>query len=94
MQFIAVARRSGEEWFLGCLTDWDSRDIELPLDFLRESRSAAEIYADAPDAREHPTHTEIQQKEVDRTTKLMLHLAPGGGAAVRIRPQRSEGNRR
>jgi alpha-glucosidase len=86
MRFIAVARCSGEDWFLGCLTDWDSRDLELPLDFLREGRSVAEIYLDASDAGERPTHTEIQKKEVSRTTKLMVHLAPGGGAAVRIRP--------
>jgi alpha-glucosidase len=94
MQFIAVARRSGEEWFLGCLTDWDSRDLELPLDFLRDGQSVAEIYDDAPDAGERLTLTEIQKKEVGRTTKLTLHLAPGGGAAVRIRPPGSEANRR
>jgi alpha-glucosidase len=94
MQFIAIARRSGEDWFLGCLTDWDSRDLELPLDFLRKGCSAAEIYSDAPDAGERPTHTEIQKKEVARTTKLMLHLAPGGGAAVRIRPPGNEANGR
>jgi alpha-glucosidase len=93
MQFIAIARRSGEDWFLGCLTDWDTRDLELPLDFLRDGQSVAEIYADAPDAAERPTHTKIQKKEVARTTKLMLHLAPGGGAAVRIRPPGREINR-
>ena len=86
MQFIAIARRSGDEWFLGCLTDWDSRDLELPLDFLRDGRTVAEIYADAPDAGEQPTHTVIEKKDVSRTTKLKLHLAPGGGAAVRFHP--------
>ena len=86
MQFIAIARRSGDEWFLGCLTDWDSRDLELPLEFLHDGRSVAEIYADAADAGEHPTHTTIQKKDVGRATKLRLHLAAGGGAAVRIRP--------
>ena len=86
MQFIAIARRSGDEWFLGCLTDWDSRDLEVPLDFLRDGRTVAEIYADAPDAREQPTHTVIEKKDVSPTTKLKLHLAPGGGAAVRFHP--------
>ena len=86
MRFIAVARRSGAKWFLGCLTDWDSRDLEIPLDFLPDGRSVAEIYAEAPDAGERPTRTrDSEEKDVTRATKLMLHLAPGGGAAVRIR---------
>ncbi len=86
MEFIAIARRSGDEWFLGCLTDWDSRDLELPLDFLGDRRWVAEIYADAPDAAQHPTHTTIERKNVGRATKLKLHLAPGGGAALHILP--------
>jgi alpha-glucosidase len=87
MQFIAVARRSGEEWFLGCLTDWDARDLELPLGFLGDGQWVADVYADAPDASKHPTHTMIDTKDVDHTTTLRLRLAPGGGAAVRIHPR-------
>jgi len=84
---LARGRLFGENRaILGCLTNWDSRDLELPLDFLRDGRAIAEIYADAPDAREQPTHTVIQNQDVTRATKLMLHLAPGGGTAVRIRP--------
>ena len=84
MEHIAIARRSGKEWYLGCLTDWNARDLELPLDFLTEGKMVAEIYADAADAVEHPTHTTIEKENVGRAAKLKLHLAPGGGAAVRI----------
>jgi alpha-glucosidase len=84
MEFISVARRSGSEWFVGCLTDWNERDLDLPLDFLGEGGHVAEVYADAPDASVHPTHTVIQQQQVNRMQHLRLHLAPGGGAAIRI----------
>jgi alpha-glucosidase len=84
-EFISVARRSGDEWFIGCITNWSERDLDLPLDFLGEGRYVAELYADAPDAGAHPTHTSISREDVDRKTGLKVHLAPGGGVAVRIR---------
>jgi alpha-glucosidase len=49
-------------------------------------RYEAEIYADAPDDAAHPMNTAIGERTVDRTAKLKVHLAPGGGAAIRIRP--------
>ena len=76
----------GEDWFLGCLTDWDPRDLELPLDFLRDGRSVAEIMPMRPTPGT-PHHTVIEKKDVSPTTKLKLHLAPGGGAAVRSVPR-------
>jgi alpha-glucosidase len=93
MKFIAIARRSGDEWFVGCLTDWDARDLEVPLDFLPPGPGpfVAEIYADAPDAREFPTHTTFRREELGAgpAAALKLHLAPGGGAALRIRREDS-----
>ncbi len=86
MQWIALARRSGRDWYVGSLTDWDARDIKIPLDFLGDGKYEAEIYADAPDAAEHPTHTAISQQTVDRTTVLDVHMAPGGGSAMWIHP--------
>jgi alpha-glucosidase len=78
MEFITVARRAGDEWFVGCLTDWDARDLELPLDFLGPGRFVAEVYTDAPDAGTHPTRTAIRREDVDRTSSLKLNLASGG----------------
>ena len=49
-------------------------------------RYEAGIYADAPDDAAHPMNTAIGERTVDRTAKLKVHLAPGGGAAIRIRP--------
>ena len=88
MESIAVARRRGDEWFVGCLTNWDKRDVRLSFDFLGEGTYVAEIYADAADADVHPKRTEIHREDVDRATKRELHLAPGGGAAILIRPIR------
>ena len=87
MQNITVARRSGKDWYVGSITNWDARDVKVPLSFLGEGKYTAEIYADAPDAATEATHTTITTQPVDRTTVLDIHMAPGGGNAIRILPQ-------
>ena len=85
-EYITVARRRGGEWFLGSMTNWQARDLDLPLTFLGAGRYRAEIYADAPDADRLPKNTSIVKQTVDRSTHLKPHLAPAGGYAVRLVP--------
>lgn len=85
-EYIVMARRSGKEWFLGSLTNWDARDIDLPLSFLPAGKFRAEIYADAPDADRLPTGVAVTKQSVDHTTHLKAKLASGGGYAVRFVP--------
>ncbi|MGD0479223.1 MAG: glycoside hydrolase family 97 protein [Terracidiphilus sp.] len=86
MQWITLARRSGNDWYVGSLTDWVARDVKVPLSFLGDGKYVAEIYADAPDAAEEPTHTVLTKQTVDRTTVLDVHMVPGGGNAMWIHP--------
>jgi alpha-glucosidase len=86
-EYISIARRRGKEWFVGLMTNWDERDLDIPLSYLGEGNYVAEIYRDAPDANTHPKNTVIEQKKVTRSSTLKLHLASGGGAALRIRPE-------
>jgi len=85
-EYIAMARRHGNAWFLGIMTNWKSRHLEIPLSFLAKGRYTAEIYADAPDAEKNPTHLNIEKKIVHRSSRLKLDLAPGGGYAARLAP--------
>jgi alpha-glucosidase len=86
MQWIALARRSGSDWYVGSLTDWDARDVKVPLSFLGDGKYVAEIYADAADAADQPTHTVLTRQAVDRTTVLDVHMVSGGGNAMWIHP--------
>jgi alpha-glucosidase len=81
-----MSRRSGRDWYVGSLTNWDARDIKVPLDFLGNGKYVAEIYADAPDAAEEATHTVLSRQTVDRSTVLDVHMVSGGGSAMWIRP--------
>ncbi|HSU61775.1 MAG TPA: glycoside hydrolase family 97 protein [Bryobacteraceae bacterium] len=85
-EFITVARRKGDEWFLGSMTNWSQREFDVPLTFLGPGRYTAEIYADAPDAGQYPKSVSVRKQTVDRDTKLNVKMAPGGGYAVRFVP--------
>ncbi len=86
MEWISVARRSGSDWYIGSITNWDERAVKLPLSFLGEGKFEAEIYADAPDAAQEATHTTLTKKTVDSNTVLDVHMVSGGGNAIWIHP--------
>jgi alpha-glucosidase len=88
MRYITLARRSGGDWYVGSLTNWEERSMKLPLSFLGDGKYVAEIYADAPDAAAHATHTTFSKRPVDRGTVLDIHLVSGGGNAIWIHPAR------
>jgi len=83
---VIIARRSGKDWYVGSITNWSPREVNLPLSFLGDGKYIAEIYRDAADADENPRHVTIEKKAVGRSNTLALHLAAGGGAAIRLTP--------
>jgi alpha-glucosidase len=87
MEWVSLARRSGKDWYIGSLTNWDQRDIKIPLSFLGDGKYVAEIYADAPDAAVEAKHTTFSKVPVDRTTVLDVHMVSGGGSAIWIHPE-------
>ena len=84
MENITVARRSGKDWYVGSLTNWDARTVKVPLSFLGPGKYEAVIYADAPDSAVEATHTTLTRQTVDRTTVLEIHMVSGGGNAIWI----------
>lgn len=82
--FVLVARRSGREWYVGAVTDWDPRVLNLDLSFLGEGEWFAHIYADGPNAARYGNDFEKRLKTVRSGDQMTLHLAPGGGWAARL----------
>jgi alpha-glucosidase len=85
-EFVTIARRHAKEWFLGSMTNWNARQVDLPLDFLGAGDYKATIYSDAADAEQHPTNVRIETRVVNRGSRLQAALASGGGYAVRFVP--------
>ena len=87
--FVVIARRErgSEDWYVGAITDEQPRQIDLDLSFLDEDGGYdAEIYVDGADAdwESDPYSLAIEERPVTASDRLALHLAPGGGAAVRL----------
>ena len=86
-EFMTIARSHGKEWYLGSVTNWTPRDLHVPLNFLGTGRYTAEIYQDAADAATHPKNVVIKKQIVHKGEELTLHLATGGGCAIRFIPE-------
>jgi alpha-glucosidase len=85
-QYVSVARRSGEKWFVGAITNNEARNMEMSFSFLTPGNEyEATIYYDDPSS-EIRTHVGIQKKIVNNKTKLTLNLLASGGQAIEIKP--------
>ncbi|MEO7496527.1 MAG: glycoside hydrolase family 97 N-terminal domain-containing protein [Massilia sp.] len=84
--FVSTARRKGADWFVGTITNNDSRALKVSLSFLEPKKEYwASIYADDPQA---PTKTKvgIRKIKVTSTTVLDARLLASGGQAIWLRP--------
>ena len=89
--YITIARKANgkNEWYIGAITDENSREENVKLNFLDAGKNyVATIYADADDAQwqKNPMAYVITTYLVTSKTTLKLKLAEGGGAAVSIKP--------
>ncbi len=84
--YTTFARKNGDEWYVGSITDWTPRELSLPLDFLGAGEYVAEIYADGADADENAESVAISTETLTAGSTLNITLAPGGGYAARFYP--------
>lgn len=84
-EHILIAKRKGNEWWIGAMTSDSARNYNVKLDFLPKGKVYdVEIIADAADADAYPRHYDFNRKAVRRGDTLPLTLVKGGGAAIRL----------
>ena len=83
-EFITIARRSGNDWYVGTITNHNAREISVSLNFLSDGNYTAEIYTDATDVNENPNHLNKQTKTVTNKDVLQIKVAAGGGEVMRL----------
>jgi len=82
---ITLARRKGNDWYVGGLTNWNRRTAELSLDFLTPGKNyTLTLFKDGVNAHRKGTDHTIETREVNSTTRLTIPMAPGGGFAAKI----------
>jgi alpha-glucosidase len=80
----AIARRSGDTWYIGAMSNWNARDITIDLSFLKDGNYEAEILEDGINADRDATDYKKEVKQVSANDKLTLHLSNGGGWVAKI----------
>ncbi|HEX8313914.1 MAG TPA: glycoside hydrolase family 97 protein [Flavisolibacter sp.] len=85
-EFVAIARRKGDVWFVGAMTNWTERDLTIDLSFLKNGAYEAEIFMDGVNADRKPEDYKKVIQKVSAADKWKIHLAPGGGWTARIYP--------
>ncbi len=78
-EFVVIARRKRDTWYLGGITNWTARALDVPLRFLGSSEFHAALYVDGSMEESLPNAIARRQQNVDALTPLHISLAPGGG---------------
>lgn len=84
--YVVIARRNGRDWYIGAMTDWTARDVEIDLSFLPAGSFRITSFADGPNADRSGSDYKKTVQGVDKTAKLKIHLMGGGGFAARVVP--------
>ncbi len=85
-EYVAVARRKGDTWYVGAMTNWTSRMLTLDLSFLNNGTHQAVIFADGPNTINEKEAMDYQlvHRNVTSADRITVSLAPGGGWAAII----------
>lgn len=83
-EYVAMARRKGDRWYVGAMTNWDSRALELDLSFLPAGDYTMTIYQDGVNAHRIATDYKKVTCSVPASRKVEVKMAPGGGWAAEI----------
>lgn len=86
-EYITIARRKGEVWYVSSMTNWTPRDCLLDFSFLGEGKFEAEIFSDGINADREATDYKKMKCNLTSKDQLKIHMAPGGGWTARITKQ-------
>lgn len=85
-EYIIQARRSGNEWYVGAMTNTQARTISVPTDFLPKGKYVVEVYNDDPTLSTRTKVKREQMKVKGGGKPIVLQLQPSGGAALHFTP--------
>ncbi|HEX3384577.1 MAG TPA: glycoside hydrolase family 97 protein [Mucilaginibacter sp.] len=87
-EYVTIARRKGDEWYVGTISNNTAHNIQTSLSFLPPGNYTAEIYSDAPDADTDPNHLTKVVQQITNQSVIDTKLVAGGGQVIRVYPHR------
>lgn len=88
-KYVVVARRSGNDWYVGGMCDWDGKEIDIDLSKILSPDTSykAEIISDGANASKIATDYKYTVKTVSGADVLKMKMASGGGFAIKLTPK-------
>lgn len=84
-KYIVTVRKKDVNWYIGGMTNWDERDVQLDFSFLPEGMSyTAVLFKDGVNANKQAEDYRKETIRIDEDSRLTLHLASGGGFAMKL----------
>ncbi len=83
-EYAAIARRKGDAWYAGAMSNWEARNITIDLSFLGTGEYEAEIFKDGLNADREGTDYVREVVKVSAGDKLNVQLSTGGGWVAKI----------
>ncbi len=84
-KYIVTVRKKDVNWYIGGMTNWDERDVQLNFSFLPEGMSyTAVLFKDGVNANKQAEDYRKETIRIDKDSRLTLHLASGGGFAMKL----------
>jgi len=86
-EYVSIARQKGNSWYVGSLTNWNPRSLELDLSFLGEGNFTAEVFKDGVNANRVAKDYKKETITIPSDRKLTIAMASGGGFVMKISPK-------
>jgi len=87
-KYIVTARKKGNDWYVGGMSDWTERDLTIKFDFLDNGNYNATICKDGVNADRYAADYVIQKEiQIKKDAEVKIHLAPGGGFIIKLLKQ-------
>lgn len=84
-KYIVTVRKKDVNWYIGGMTNWDERDVQLDFSFLPEGMSYTPVlFKDGVNANKQAEDYRKETIRIDKDSRLTLHLASGGGFAMKL----------
>jgi alpha-glucosidase len=83
-EYVAVARRKGDNWFVGVMTNWSPRELTIDFSFLDDGNYRAEVFSDGINSDRDATDYKKEVVNIKKGDKLTVKLMNGGGWAARL----------
>ncbi len=86
-EYIAIARKYRNDWYVGIMTGGEPRTLTIPLTFLENRSYQATMISDGEDADVNPKSVKIDTLQFTHQDSVVVNLAPGGGCVIHLKPE-------